>query len=566
MVIYSNHLRNMVPEFKFENLLPYLKKEIIIFKNYQNEKVVIKRSTKDYPLKNVINEKKYQQILEEPDIKRFLDTRLKEYFIAKIISANPAGLRIFGYGVTFLLNQNKLVFELMMEYAGESLYDEIHNKKLPIEKAFKYFIEIINIMKFFSEMKIAYCDVKLENFLVDSQGKIRIIDFDISRDMGLFTEKQKSKIFKKIGYSPGYVSPEILNMKNHAENDYNREGVDPFKADCYSCGIIGLILMNSDILDSIFFETLDGVKGDFEEHQQKINSFTKTITCTDIKLRDKIKYILSVCLNFNPMRRLNFHQLSRILEKIEDPKVSVVDIKKEIKFFLNEKHEDNYDELHLTINELQQKNRELTAQLKTKNYKLSQVYNVYKERINNKTEKILQQFSCNSMDLNCLHNEIDMLFIYICDLFEKLDIPKPKNLLDIHNSVQEIRSSLELLEKRFKNHKIENFKEDLAEIEENDCVNQNLSDINFIINNLESSEESQKMRLIPFDELRKEIQEKIDFKLFWDLHYLGLSQNEVYSILGRGQRVKYLKGIDFCIFKKMEIILIRKLESHFTTL
>ncbi|CAD8067852.1 unnamed protein product [Paramecium primaurelia] len=131
---------------------------------------------------------------------------------------------------------NKQIY-LIYEYAKGELFQEFQKKK--IEKSQFSEQQISNFMKQIFEglkhihsLNIMHRDIKLENILVKDSQTIVIADF------GLAAKKIPKFEYKKYG-TPGYIAPEVLNLKIYNE-----------KIDIFSAGVVAYILLTQQPLFS----------------------------------------------------------------------------------------------------------------------------------------------------------------------------------------------------------------------------------------------------------------------------------------------------------------------------
>lgn len=65
-------------------------------------------------------------------------------------------------------------------------------------------------MQYIHTKNIIHWDIKLDNLLLDQEGKIKIADFGVSKLV-----KQNEKIYDQCG-TPAYIAPEILLDKGYS--------------------------------------------------------------------------------------------------------------------------------------------------------------------------------------------------------------------------------------------------------------------------------------------------------------------------------------------------------------
>lgn len=114
------------------------------------------------------------------------------------------------------IRDSPLCTHLILEFFnGISLEDYVkQRRKLEENDAVLIFKQVLTAISYMHTLKIAHRDIKLGNILIDSQKKIKIIDF------GFATHTLSNKKFINCG-TPHYMAPEIVLKKYY----------DPLKAD-----------------------------------------------------------------------------------------------------------------------------------------------------------------------------------------------------------------------------------------------------------------------------------------------------------------------------------------------
>ena len=102
---------------------------------------------------------------------------------------------------------------LIMENGGRSrLYDFVKSQKNSRvdEKVAKPILrQVMSALSYCHSINVYHKDIKLENILINAEGKVKVIDFGFSIRM-----KDKKKTNKYCG-SPAYSAPEIILNKPH---------------------------------------------------------------------------------------------------------------------------------------------------------------------------------------------------------------------------------------------------------------------------------------------------------------------------------------------------------------
>ncbi|MCK5220493.1 MAG: serine/threonine protein kinase, partial [Candidatus Aminicenantes bacterium] len=113
------------------------------------------------------------------------------------------------FGIEYMNNTPFLIMEFIK---GVNLKTFVNKKRFLKWAEFKpVFIEILNGIKSLHDKNIIHRDIKPSNIIITSDGKIKIIDFGLSKELG-DTEKTSS-LGEMIG-SPKYMSPEQIKGVN----------------------------------------------------------------------------------------------------------------------------------------------------------------------------------------------------------------------------------------------------------------------------------------------------------------------------------------------------------------
>jgi tRNA A-37 threonylcarbamoyl transferase component Bud32 len=122
---------------------------------------------------------------------------------------------------------------LVLEYfKGKDLFSIMEDRQYKpfVESTAKnLFLQLASAIAHCHNQGIAHRDVKLENILMNGEGKIRLIDFglcDFVMDSTHSNYKQRMCV-DSVG-SPAYIAPEILTGRPY----------DGFKSDVWSCGVV----------------------------------------------------------------------------------------------------------------------------------------------------------------------------------------------------------------------------------------------------------------------------------------------------------------------------------------
>jgi eukaryotic-like serine/threonine-protein kinase len=128
--------------------------------------------------------------------------------------------------IKVLANDDPSRLYMVMEWAEGRLLRRIlsEEKKLTIERAVRLTIEICEALSYIHSQGIVHRDLKPENIMVDSEERIKLIDFGIARSAGA-----KRLTFGKLTRTMGtadYISPEqIKSNRSDARSDLYAVGV-----------------------------------------------------------------------------------------------------------------------------------------------------------------------------------------------------------------------------------------------------------------------------------------------------------------------------------------------------
>ncbi|CAD8074548.1 unnamed protein product [Paramecium sonneborni] len=180
---------------------------------------------------------------------------------------------------------NKQIY-LIYEYAKGELFQEFQKKKseqsqFSEQQISNFMKQIFQGLKYIHSLNIMHRDIKLENILVKDSSTILIADF------GLAAKKIPKFEYKKYG-TPGYIAPEVLNLKVYNE-----------KIDIFSAGVVAYILLTqqplfsgntiSAILNQNTAGKIDFNNPKFISLSKDAQSFLKTVLCLEESQRPSAK-------------------------------------------------------------------------------------------------------------------------------------------------------------------------------------------------------------------------------------------------------------------------------------
>jgi len=131
--------------------------------------------------------------------------------------------------------QEGMFHYLVMEYIkGQDLFALISKRNfVPFKEkeARKIFRQIVKAVQYIHQQKLAHRDLKMENIIMNDNGRIKVIDF------GLCSRIEEGKLCDKWCGSQDYCCPEILQKK-----PYNG-----YACDVWSLGVVLYILLYAEL-------------------------------------------------------------------------------------------------------------------------------------------------------------------------------------------------------------------------------------------------------------------------------------------------------------------------------
>jgi serine/threonine protein kinase len=128
--------------------------------------------------------------------------------------------------VSEIFEANNTVYIVMQYIRGESLLDRINQlKKIPVNDAIKYILQICDALEEVHRNKILHLDIKPGNILLDKQDNAKLIDFGVSKQ---YNDKNEETSHSVLGKSDGYAPIE----------QYEESGLASFSSsiDIYALG------------------------------------------------------------------------------------------------------------------------------------------------------------------------------------------------------------------------------------------------------------------------------------------------------------------------------------------
>ena len=222
---------------------------------------------------------------------RVKNVKYQQTFVCKISKNDPRSLEEFRIlsqlhhqnivSCYDLFTINEYTLLILEDCPGNNLHDEIQLKgRLDSKKLSSYVHQLLEAVNFLHNKKIAHLDIKPSNILLDKHGRIKLIDFGLSKKFNI-DEKcysfQGTQLFK----GPEYMT---------------RKPFDPFKADLWALGLTIHYLSTGSLLSYT---------------NEKLYAYVSSgYFMTPISgMPSVIRQICSMCLNEKPSLRKDINEI-----------------------------------------------------------------------------------------------------------------------------------------------------------------------------------------------------------------------------------------------------------------
>lgn len=135
--------------------------------------------------------------------------------------SHPNIIRVYDFGV------DGDIYFLVMEYVdGETLEGIIQRSRpdgLRYNSALSILNQTLDALSYAHSLGVVHADLKPANVILTSEGKVKLLDFGVSKTQQLkhdqYAAKRKSKDTDTLGYTPNYASLDILSGKEPKFSD-----------------------------------------------------------------------------------------------------------------------------------------------------------------------------------------------------------------------------------------------------------------------------------------------------------------------------------------------------------
>lgn len=202
----------------------------------------------------------------------------------------------------------KVLFAVIELAENYELFDYVYyphkgfNEKVSAE----IFYKVLQGMKVLHSKKIAHCDIKPENVLIDKNFNIKLIDFGYSKinqieEIDEPSQEENDQNFSNFLYI--FQSTDIYGSPEAKHSDKNH-GYDPIKHDIFSLGVFLFVIRigmfpysNYNMSDQNYYLLS---KNKFDEYWEYFNKYN---------LSEEFKDLISKLLCFDPNKRLSVDEI-----------------------------------------------------------------------------------------------------------------------------------------------------------------------------------------------------------------------------------------------------------------
>ena len=306
------------------------------------------------------------------------------------------------------VRETPLTFDLVMEYAKNGTLFEyvVKNKGLSEKIAFKYFIQVVNAIKFLHDNNVIHRDIKPENILLFENDVAKLCDFGWS--------------IKCMDRLPGgsfsgtteYMAPELINNL-----DYGKE------IDIWMLGILLYELMHG-------FSPFRPIKSKFEDKEVVDNIMNHNISFY-APMSDDCKELIFSLLETDFHKRYTINDIfnSKFVKNYENEEFNISSLNKddsendEVNNSNNNSYIVNKEESDIMEISKSYLLNEYNDNNEVNNIKNNQIFNIKKEESNNLLNTKLNDNNNVNKNKEIVENSLD-----IDDPFEEEDEPNaPKN-------------------------------------------------------------------------------------------------------------------------------------------
>jgi len=170
--------------------------------------------------------------------------------------------------------------------AGGDLLNYVRKRRKLKEQSAKYiFRQVVEGLVYCHAKGIVHRDIKLDNILLDENGKVKICDFGVSRRL-----TDKNEVMNEQCGTPAYIAPEILKDKG-----YKGLGVD-----VWSLGVC---------LYAMLYGTVPFKANNMNDLHKLIMKAKYSLKDEKVELSEDVKSLIKALLEPEPSKRLTIKEV-----------------------------------------------------------------------------------------------------------------------------------------------------------------------------------------------------------------------------------------------------------------
>ena len=285
--------------------------QVMLYKGNNDQKYVLKRLCKK--VNNFLNISEEEYV----EMDNFIQNNYLEYSLMLLYNACPHSTTPIFFNILKLSEIHIIATELMMNYAGEAVSQEVFSTSS--EKLYNLMCQMAIALRFLETYKIEHNDIKDTNVLFEEVFGtlvIRLIDFDVGINQTMTCKTGKGMGYR--GFTKEYAPPEICIKTSDLNPNSKWTDINPWKAQMYSLGVLGLYLLKFFHIrmnfTKFFSLRIEDKITYTNEISNQINYFILENKFDD--LQKSIIYICEICLSHDPTNRPTAYELENLMKHL----------------------------------------------------------------------------------------------------------------------------------------------------------------------------------------------------------------------------------------------------------
>lgn len=192
------------------------------------------------------------------------------------------------------------IFFIMEYIDGDILCNHIKNN-LPCPEKVRIIKDIIKGIGHLHSNNVIHCDIKLENVMIDKDGHVKLIDYDMSK----FVDNDYYMSDSIFGTSK-YIAPESYDLSIYS-----------FKSDIWSLGILIYVMFSKKYPFNIPISLTNSYSNLFRRNEFKHPDLSYLKDCIDRKAAPpKVLDIILKMLNYNIINRATLEEVDELFKDV----------------------------------------------------------------------------------------------------------------------------------------------------------------------------------------------------------------------------------------------------------